>query len=99
MPAALLPNIDVTGGTRAVSVRMVPGGRGYFAPAVYEARARQDGSLTWRMVERPLGTFSFQGRTMDVGFRSEAKATRRAEELADELGIAFVPGIRHGSRC
>jgi hypothetical protein len=96
-PAPLVPTFPV--GTRVVSVRGVAGGSySYVAPAIYEAVARKsDGVVTWRFVEAPCGTFMTRhGRRLAVGFRSVAKAERIAEEVADDLGIAFLDGIRHG---
>ncbi len=79
-----------------LSVVSVPGGRGYYAPVVYEARARKDGEQTFRAVEYPLGNYHFQGHSMRVGYRSQQKAERHARELAEARGLPFVAGVRHG---
>jgi hypothetical protein len=99
--ATALPKLTaVSAGTRVVSTRSVPGGWAYYAPAVYVAVRRRDGTLTWRLDARPLGQFKTRwGHTMDTGFRSRAKARREAETIAFELGLYVVPGIRHGKPC
>ena len=82
-----------------VSVVTVRGsGFVYTAPAVYEAKARKDGTLTYRRSVLPMGEkFNKNGARIPVGFRSLAKATAKAQEVAAEYGIPFVAGIRHGS--
>ena len=82
-----------------VSVVTVRGsGFVYTAPAVYEAKARKDGVLTYRRAHLPLGTkFNKNGARIPVGFRSLAKATAKAQDVAAEWGCPFVSGIRHGS--
>lgn len=83
-------------GTEVVSVRSVPGGRGYHAPGLYRAVRRVDGTLTWRLVEHLTGQFYFQGRRMRIGYRSPAKAARIGAEMAAARGVAYVDGVRHG---
>lgn len=89
---------QVSEGSQCVSVRGVPGGRfGYSAPGIYEAKRRQDGTLTWRLVSEPLGYFwTRHGHQMRRGYRSQEKAWREAEAIAARLGIAATYGIRHG---
>lgn len=73
---------------RAVSVRQVPTGAKYGTrreAAVYEARARQDGVVTWRCVKQ-----------YNTGGWTKAAAERRGEALAERLGLPFVFGLRHG---
>ena len=86
-----------------ISVRSLPSGGSSMgvphAPALYESRQRQDGKWTWRRVARPLlGTMMNRaGRVVEVGVWTEAKAVRLGEELAKEMGIPFVPGVRNGT--
>ncbi len=91
--------MDSSKPTRCISVVSVPGGRGYRAPAVYEAQPRQsDGALIWRRVGMPLGRFWFHGRAMFIGHRSAAKAERVALELAASRSLPFLPTVRHNAR-
>jgi len=71
---------------RVVSVVPVPHSKwSYWAPALYEPRARQrDGVVTFRRVDRLYRC------------RSRAKAERLAREWADQLGCEFDSGVRHG---
>jgi len=87
-------------GTRCVSYRMVPHGRSHgrcYAPAVYEARARRDGRLTWRFATNPMGLVWVNGRCMPAGHWTPTAAARSAKLLAEELGLEFIPGVRHGT--
>lgn len=90
---------EIVPGTRIVSVRGVPGGKGYHAPGIYQAQPREDGVVTWRFVANPCGEFRHQGRRMVTGYRSERKAERIAREIAEALDLEFVPGVRHGRAC
>lgn len=85
--------------TIVVSVVSVPGsGFVYSAPAVYEALPRKDGTLTYRRAWLPMGKKpNKNGKRIPVGFRSVAKATKKAQEVAADWGVPFVAGIRHGS--
>lgn len=88
-------------GQRIVSVVGVGscGFGSYYAPAIYEARRRKDGVLTFRRVGLPLGWFLFAGHTrLPVGRRSVAKAKREAQEYAEARGLPFEYGIRHGTK-
>ncbi len=86
-----------------ISVRSLPSGGSSMgvphAPALYEAKPRRDGCLTWRRVNRPLlNTMRNRaGREVEVGVWTEAKAARLGEDLAQEMGIPFVQGVRHGT--
>lgn len=82
-----------------VSVVTVPGsGYVYSAPAVYELKARKDGTKTYRREVLPLGTMlNKNGRRLPVGFRSVKKAEEEARKVAESYGVPFVRGIRHGS--
>jgi hypothetical protein len=82
-----------------VSVVTVPGsGYVYSAPAVYELKARKDGTKTYRRAVLPLGTMlNKNGRRLPVGFRSVKKAEEEARKVAERIGVPFVRGIRHGS--
>ena len=82
-----------------VSVVTVPGsGYVYSTPAIYEAKARKDGTKTYRREVLPLGTMlNKNGRRLPVGFRSVKKAEEEGRKVAAEYGVPFVAGIRHGS--
>lgn len=82
-----------------VSTVTVPGsGWVYTAPAVYEAKARKDGTMTYRREVLPLGKKANKnGRMLPVGFRSVKKAEEEGRKVAAEYGVPFVSGIRHGS--
>ena len=82
-----------------VSVVTVRGsGFVYTAPAVYEAKARKDGTLTYRRSVLPMGEkFNKNGARIPVGFRSVKKAEEEGRKVAAEYGVPFVSGIRHGS--
>ena len=58
----------------------------YLQPILYEVKARRDGVLTWRHVKH-FGTPR----------RSNKLATRDAQLLAEQMGVSFLPKIRHGT--
>lgn len=73
---------------RCVCVRSVRSGGTfpYYSPAVLVERVTKDGRRIWRVLD---------SRPIDQDFRSIAKATRAAEEIAASLGIQVILGARH----
>lgn len=84
--AQLLPT-PVAAGTRVVSVRVVPTPRYTRREVgVYEATPRKrDGRITWRLVQH----------RHEGGWTPNA-ADRAGRQVAETLGLRFVPGVRHG---
>lgn len=63
----------------------------YYAPAIYEARPRRDGVVTWRRIVLPCGYMRWHGRRLPVGYRSEKRAWENVPE-----GLPCIVGVRHG---
>jgi hypothetical protein len=72
---------------RCVSSVTVPSGQyNYFAAAIYEAKPRRDGVVTWRKVKQVGPDYTTRKGADDLG-----------EGVADKEGVPFLPGVRHGS--
>jgi len=54
---------------------------------LYEARARRDGMLVWRLV-----------RVLEEAFSVEETAMRAALKYADDHRLPFLPGVKNGER-
>jgi hypothetical protein len=92
------PAQTTTPGARCVSVVTVPSGTSRYAitvTKVYVATPRADGVLTWRAV--PGSERSRTSHNSHKGISSAQYA--RAEARAEAMGAAYLPRVRHGSRC
>lgn len=56
----------------------------YIQPALYEAKHRKDGVLTWRYLHH-----------LGIARRSDKLAEKDAQEFANEYKIPLLKGIRH----